>query len=120
MMQELRDIKDLLEISDYSLYYAVILLVSVCALCVFLVILLRRKKGNEKLLIAKDKLANIDLKEAKKSAYMLTKYAKILAPREECEKLDAMLVAYKYKKEQQKFSDADAQTIKDFLEKYNV
>jgi len=105
--EQLRDIKPLLEIPDNS-YYMYWGLIIVGALLLFGILFFIAKKlwENRKINLAKgylEKLKAIDWKDAKKSAYEATHYARLLATderrKELFSQLEPMLEKYKYKKE---------------------
>ena len=106
-MEELKDIKPLLEIPDssYYIYWGLILFaVFLCAGILFFV--LKKLWDKRKINLAKgyvEKLKAIDWRETKKSAYEATHYARLLATDERRKELFAqlepMLEQYKYKKE---------------------
>jgi len=117
--QQLRDIKPLLEIPDNSfyIYWGVI---AFGTLLVLLVLFFVAKKlwENRKVNLAKgylEKLKAIDWKDAKKSAYEATHYARLLATderrKELFSQLEPMLERYKYKKE---VEDVDRDTKNKF------
>ncbi|RXK02940.1 hypothetical protein [Halarcobacter bivalviorum] len=103
---KLHDIKQLVEIPDFS-FYLYLLLLSVVILIIVLLIYLvyklfkNRKKDERKTYY--EILENIDFKQAKKSAYEITKYGKLLATSDREKKLIEELIEelekYKYKKE---------------------
>jgi hypothetical protein len=114
----LHDIKPLLEIQDYSFYYflAVVSVVSIIVLAV-LYLLYRYFRGKKKFDIRKEHykiLQNINLKETKKAAYLLTQYGATFAEdsdrhqktyRDMLDKLEK----YKYKKS---VDDFDRETLR--------
>jgi len=114
----LHDIKPLLEIQDYSFYYflAVVSVVSIIVLAV-LYLLYRYFRGKKKFDIRKEHykiLQNINLKETKKAAYLLTQYGATFAEDSDRhqktykEMLDK-LEKYKYKKS---VDDFDRETLR--------
>lgn len=109
-MEELRDIKGLMSIEDYSLY------LFVATAILFLIILyfiarkiIRRAETSTKK--AKKVLKDLDLSDSKIASYMLTKHGKILKNED-----FVYLEKYKYKKEVADFSDEDLTKIKGFLD----
>lgn len=112
-MDQLRDIKGLMDVQDYSLYIFIALVIGLLILVYlsirFLVKFLRK---NTPIKIAKKKLKNLDLNDTKQSAYTITKYAPYLNQEEDFSYLEK----YKYKKESIEFVEEDKEKIKRFLE----
>jgi len=111
---KLHDIKPLMEVSDYSLYYLIALSVGVFVLILGFVYLLwrylKRKKRYNKRKDYAQKLIEIDLSKTKDAAYALTHYGALFADdstrhKEMYENLTHRLSPYKYKKEVEKFDD---------------
>ena len=103
---KLHDIKDLVEVPDYSiyLYYGLIIFAIILVCSLIYLGYMYYKKRNIKT-IRKEyikNLKNIDFSNSKKSAYEITKYASYIAatPREKnmLENLIQTLDKYKYKK----------------------
>ena len=102
----IRDIKPLVQIPDYSifLFSAVIiaLVLVVISLIIFLFKYLKNRRDNLRKNYLKA-LKNIDFSNPKKSAYEITKYAKLLAKDERSmqiyEDLIQKLEVYKYRKD---------------------
>ncbi len=111
-MEELKDIKGLITIEDYSLYIF-LLIVVVFLIILYLIIkkILNFKRELSPVKVAKKELKNIDLLDSKKSAYMLSKYAPIL-----CEENFDYLEKYKYRKTVVDFKQEDLEKIKRFLD----
>lgn len=115
-MEELKDIKPLLEIPDSSYYiYWGLILFTVFLGAGILFFVLKKLWDKRKINLAKgyvEKLKAIDWRETKKSAYEATHYARLLATDERRKELFAqlepMLEQYKYKKEVEAV-DADTQ-----------
>jgi len=106
-MEELKDIKPLLEIPDssYYIYWGLIIFAGLLLLAV-LFFVAKKLWDNRKTNLAKGYLARlkeIDWKDSKKSAYEATHFARLLATDERREKLfeqlEPLLEQYKYKKE---------------------
>jgi len=109
-VEELRDIKGLIEVEDYSLYiFIAIVVISLVILYFIIKKLLSLKPSLQKK--AKKELKNIDLSDSKTASYKLTKYGKILKD-EEFEYLEK----YKYKKKVKEFNKDDLEKIKGFLD----
>ena len=106
MMPKFHDIKPLVEIPDYSFYlYVLFILVAttLAAVLVYLLIrLLSRKKENSRAQILR-RLRGLDMSDAKKVAYEITKYGRYIVTDESrariYEDLVRKLTRYKYKKE---------------------
>ncbi len=104
-MNQLRDIKPLVDISDFSLYIFWGLIILVVGILIFLLIIFIKKfsfkKNKEKEYLAA--LSRIDWSNPKKAAYEATYYGRLLANDDRREKLFEELVKrlepYKYKKE---------------------
>ena len=103
---QLRDIKPLLEIPDssYYIYWGLVIFISLLALGIVFFVF-KKFWENRKINLAKgylEALKNIDWKDAKKSAYQATHYARLLATdgrkKELFSQLEPMLEQYKYKK----------------------
>ena len=116
---QLRDIKPLVDIADYSayLYWGVILLglllVMLLGYFLYRQINFSKKEDKEKLYL--EALNSIDWSSPKKAAYRATYYGRFLATDERKKELFTQLLAllrqYKYKKETVKVDD---ETIKQF------
>ena len=116
---QLKDIKPLLEIPDNSFYFywALIILGVLLALSIFYFIV-KKVWENRKINLAKgylNQLKAIDWKDAKKSAYDATYYARLLATdarrQELFSQLEPLLEQYKYKKE---VDEVDQDTLNRF------
>lgn len=116
LLSKLKDVKGLVEIEDYSIYYfsALVVIVSILVLALLYLLftfLKHRKKENIRK-IALEKLLNIDLSDTKKAAYELTKYGAVFKDDstrhfEMFKNLLDHLQAYKYKKDVAKTFDED-------------
>ncbi|MDD5158204.1 hypothetical protein [Sulfurimonas sp.] len=113
----LHDIKQIVEIEDYSLYYfigAVTISALLIALAVFLLYKWNKKKSKFNIRKEHEKLLNlVDLNDTKNAAYAITLYGltfKNDSPRhkEMYENLLSRLEGYKYKKSVDEF---DSETI---------
>jgi hypothetical protein len=111
-MEELRDIKGLMSIEDYSLYLF-FLIVTFALVVLFFIIkkIINYKRVISPIKRAKKELKNIDLSQSKIASYKICKYGKVLSD-EDFEYLEK----YKYKKEVEEFSDEDLRLIKRFLD----
>ena len=109
---KIHDIKELTEIPDISLYIFMLLWILGIALIFIFIFLIYRyfhnKNKNEKKKYYKI-LKELDLKDAKKSAYIITKYSRLLASNEREKRLMGELIdeleIYKYKKDVNTLSD---------------
>ena len=106
LLSKLHDIKPLVEIPDNSFFIFIILIflgILILISIVFFIIKIvkNRKKSDRKKYF--EILENIDFSESKQSAYIITKYTRLLARNERekrlCEELIEELDNYKYKKE---------------------
>jgi len=122
-LKNLKDIRGLEKIPDLSYYIFLALVVLGILLFISLVIYMygvikKRKKTKRKLYI--QKLKGVSLKDSKKAAYEITKYARKLADTKESraifERLEEDLVKYKYKKVAPKFDDESIKLYRLFLE----
>ena len=111
-MDQLRDIKGLMAIDDYSLYIFIALVIG---LLIFLYMsikfIVKFLRKNTPIKIAKKKLQAVDLNDTKQSAYTITKYAPFLNKEEDFSYLEK----YKYKKESLEFSREDKENVQGFL-----
>ncbi len=104
MIAKLRDIKSIVEISDYSLYYLIALAILVLLIIVMIVFLLTRPKKRKKPTskdIALKNLKNIDYRNSKNIAYCVVLNISLFTNdrnKNEIEKLLEKLEVYKYKK----------------------
>lgn len=110
-MEELKDIKGLLYIEDYTLYIFIFVVILALVILYFIIkkiINFKIKLSPEKL--AKKELKKLDLSDSKFASYKLSRYAPILS-----EDNFEYLEKYKYKKEVTNFTDKDLEKIKGFL-----
>jgi uncharacterized protein YneF (UPF0154 family) len=111
-VDQLRDIKGLMIIDDYSLYIFIALIIG---LLVFLYLIIKFivkfLRKNTPIKIAKKKLKEVDLNDTKQSAYTITKYAPFLNQEEDFSYLEK----YKYKKESLEFLQEDKENLERFL-----
>ncbi|WP_345977330.1 hypothetical protein [Sulfurimonas sp. HSL3-7] len=106
MMEELRDIKGLVEVTDYSLYYFIgavtMTLILLAVLGVILYKYFTRKEPLTQQKVAIALLEKFEFGDAKQSAYDFThlaNYAVNEAQRKELEQILEALEPYKFKKE---------------------
>lgn len=104
-LSKLHDIKELEKIPDNSIFiFSILLFLTILILLVITFFIIKifknRKKSDRKKYY--ELLKNIDFNDSKKSAYAITKYARLLANNERekklCEELIEELEKYKYKK----------------------
>ncbi len=122
----IRDIKPLVQIPDYSifLFSAIIiaLVLVVITLIIFLFKYLKNRRDNLRKSYLKA-LKNIDFSNSKKSAYEITKYAKLLAKDERSmqiyEDLIQKLEVYKYRKDVAQIDDEVKKYYRLFIEVVN-
>ncbi len=122
-MDKIRDIKPLVEISDYS-FYLYLFLIIIFFLLLFIVfykivkIFSNKKIDKRKILIKK--LKNIDFKDSKKAAYLITKIGRELVHDDRSykifEELLIRLQKYKYRKNPPKISEEVKRYLRLFIE----
>jgi hypothetical protein len=125
-MIEIHDIKPLVEVPDYSLYIFIALLVFALVLIVaffyWIYKLFKKNNSIEKQYFSE--LKNLNFEDAKQSAYLITKYARVLAKNEREKKLSSELIylldEYKYKKDVKPISDEIKAKLEIFLESVHV
>ncbi len=109
---EIHDIKQLVDIPDFSLYiYLTLWILGVILFCIIIFLLFKyfkyRKKDKRKHYYKI--LKELDLNDSKNSAYIITKYARLLAISQRDKKLSSELIeeleSFKYKKEVEPLSD---------------
>ena len=109
---KIHDIKNLVDIPDYSLYiYMFLWIIGIVIIFIILFILIRffvTRKKNKKKEYYKI-LKNIDLSDPKKAAYEITKYARLISQSNREKKLSNELIdeleSYKYKKDVKPLDD---------------
>lgn len=109
---KIHDIKELVEIPDFSFYIYSILWILGILIFVLFVFLLYKYFYNKNRSSRKKYfkiLKELDLNDSKECAYKITKYARLLAHNERekrlCEELIEELESFKYKKEVKPLSD---------------
>jgi len=112
-MEQLRDIKGLVEVTDYSLYYLLTLIglavVILAVVSFFIYKLLSKKEKTTQQKLAREKFKDFILDGSKESLYQFTHLAKYAVSDKQKEALDEILIAletYKYKKEMPVLDDA--------------
>lgn len=105
-MNEINDIKDLVEIPDFSIFIFIFLCILAVLIFSSLVFLIYKKIKNKKVNHRKkyyEILKEIDLSNAKEASYKISKYLRLLEQSEREKNLIADLILeleeYKYKKE---------------------
>lgn len=109
---KIHDIKELVEIPDFSFYiYSLLWILAIVAFFV-LVFLIYKYFSNKKKCKRKEYfkiLKELNLNDSKKAAYKITKYARLLSQNERekrvCSELIEELSPYKYKKEVEPLND---------------
>ena len=122
MMEKLRDIKGLVEVTDYSLFYLLGIVGIGVALLIVLVVLLykylTKKDPLTQKKVAMELLDKFEFGDAKESAYAfshLAQYAVNDTQRRELEELLAELELYKFKKEVPELDDELKAKMKKFI-----
>ncbi len=126
-MEQLVDIKPFVTVDDSSLYIFIALCLAAALLLIFAILKLvsfyknRKPSPREK---AYKNLSSIDFKNAKSSAYTISKNAFILAQselqKEYLQELNEALEKYKYQKNVPDFKQEDKQKLKTFMELCDV
>jgi len=126
---ELHDIKPIVDVEDYSLYYFlgisfISVIIVVGAIYLFLKWFKNRKRYNKREEYLKN-LKQLDLTDSKKSAYAITFYGGLFkddGPRqsEMFKNITQRLENYKYKKEVEKFDDETLGYIELYREMIDV
>jgi len=127
-LDKLKDIKPLVEISDYSLFiliFTIILaLVTLTAGIYFLLKYLKEKKARDNRKFYYKKLKKMSMLDSKHCAYTISKYGKFLIEDDEqgkfLEILNENLEVYKYTNIPQSLSEENKKMIKEFMEMIDV
>jgi len=122
-MKELRDIKEIVEVSDSSLLLFVLTVIVAVLLISILVYFLTAKRRKRRAkptpeALAKAALRKIDYTNAKEAAYCFSENAYRFVTdenRELYQKIDKALMPYKYKKEVPALDTPTAADIKQFI-----
>ncbi len=122
MMEELRDIKGLVEVTDYSFYYLLGLIgLGVIVLIVVGVLLYRystKKTPRSQRAVAIELLERFEFGAAKESAYRFSHLAQYAASEEQRRELNALLAElerYKFKKEVPELDEALKERMQAFI-----
>ena len=115
-------LEPLVKIPDYSLYFDIILL-SLIMIVAYILFVFYQKAKNKPLSkeeLALQALENLETSDTKTSAYLITKYGRVLAKdtksKEIFERLEEKLSSYKYKKTIKPFDDDTIALIELFLQ----
>ena len=122
-MEELRDIKDIVEVPDESFFYLLLSgfsLFLLLALLFGLVLWFRKPKRRFKRLTAKElakiELEKIDFSNTKEAVYSFSEHAQVISPKHPALlELLATLEAYKFKKEVPALSKEDKKKMKSII-----
>lgn len=123
VLEELKDIKELMIITEYSFYMLVALIAFLLTLLVLAIkkFYRRKKRGLNLKEFARKKLSSINLQNSKECAYTLSSLLPILEIDEnEYEDLLESLKKYKYKKEVIPLSQTEKEKIEELRVKYGV
>ncbi|QKF81218.1 hypothetical protein [Halarcobacter ebronensis] len=107
---KINDIKELVDIPDYSLYLYMFLWILACLVLFVLVFILIKfisSRGKNKRKLYYKTLKELDLSDSKKASYEITKYVRLLSHSDREKKLAHELIEelenYKYKKDVKEF-----------------
>ena len=121
-MEQLRDIKGLAEVTDYSLYYLLGLIglavVAVALLAFFVYKFVNKKEKMTQQKLARERLKELKIEDAKESAYLFTHLAQYAAGEAQKAQLEEILKAlepYKYKKEVPELDDVLKLKMQQFI-----
>ncbi len=120
---KINDIKSIVEVSDYSFYFFILLILSSLIICSLLIYFTYTKIKNKDVNYQKiyiRNLKNIDTTKSKKAAYEITKYIQLVSKNESQTKLANELIlkleSYKYKKESKKFDKKTVNLYKSLMD----
>ena len=121
-MEQLRDIKGLAEVTDYSLYYLLGLIglavVAVALLAFFVYKFVNKKEKMTQQKLARERLKELKIEDAKESAYLFTHLAQYATGEDQKAQLEEILKAlepYKYKKEVPELDDVLKLKMQQFI-----
>jgi hypothetical protein len=124
---QINDIKDIVEIPDYSIYIFIAICIAAFIVIGLIIYFIYKYFSNKKYNKNKEYFAilkSLDLNNTKHSAYMITKYGTLLAknPREKrlISSLNSQLEQYKYKKDVKPFDDDIKNQFDIFLDSLDV
>ena len=127
ILAKLHDIKELEQIPDNSIfifYFLIFIAIILIVIFIFFIIKLfkNRKKSDRKKYY--EILQNIDFENSKESAYIITKYSRILAINEREKRLSEELIEelekYKYKKNVKQIDEAIKAKFSTFMDSIDV
>ena len=121
-MEELKDIKDIVEVDEYSFFILMGLTVFVVILLFLMVYFFknRRKRGKKITVkqLALEKLKNIDFHDTKSVVYTFEEQSRLFLNEKNQEKFDSIikeLTVYKYKKDIPTLDSSVEKRIKTFI-----
>ena len=119
-MEKLKDIKGIVEVPDFSLYYFIAIDFAIIAFIVFLVFLFKTKKKPKptKKEIALKILKNIDFLDTKKSVYDFCEHGALFVNennQNSFQTIEKELQKYKYKKDVPNLDEESIKKMKDFI-----
>jgi len=119
-MEKLKDIKGIVEVPDFSLYYFIAIDFAIIAFIVFLVFLFKTKKKPKptKKEIALKILKNMDFLDTKKSVYDFCEYGALFVNennQNSFQTIEKELQKYKYKKDVPNLDEESIKKMKDFI-----
>jgi lipopolysaccharide export LptBFGC system permease protein LptF len=117
-MNQLKDIKPIVAISDNSLVYLLIIVFIAILIAIFFYWKTSASRRNDKRKIAAQKLQNLDFSDSKKTAYSFKKYAEYLCNhdnKDQLKQINQALMQYKYKKQVAELDPVLIEKIKDFI-----
>ena len=127
-LDKLKALKSLAEIEDSSLYLLIFTLIIGILILIGIVYLIykiyKKRQKRDKRIYYLHKIEKIDIKNPKKAAYIITKYARLLVEDEKqeriLEKLVENLEIYKYTNHPPEFSKESKQLLNLFIEVAHV
>ena len=121
---KINDIKPLVEVSDYSFYFFITLIICFIILLTYILYFIYKKIKNKKIDYSKiyiKKLQKIDVSKSKNAAYSITKYCNAITKNEEqtllANALIENLTQYKYKKNIPPFNKTTINLYQQLMEK---
>ena len=127
ILSKLHDIKELEKIPDNSIFlfsFLLFLIILIFTIIIFFIIkFFKNKKQNERKKYYKI-LQNINFKDSKQDAYLITKYSRLLIKsqreRKLCDELIEELEKFKYKKDVEKIDDKIKAKFSTFMDSLDV
>ena len=119
-MEKLKDIKGIVEVPDFSLYYFIAIDFAIIAFIVFLVFLFKTKKKPKptKKEMALKILKNMDFLDTKKSVYDFCEHGALFVNennQNSFQTIEKELQKYKYKKDVPNLDEESIKKMKDFI-----